>query len=167
MKHTIRIQPTAGGYSTLEFTHREEAASAFETLERIGFDGTLELHLSADTTTGTNRGICDRCGKERGIYPNTAGERICLGCWDEHDATPINDPRDTNLETDCAPTYSVQCFSVTSGVKNPLNQSAKDLEDALAWIVRMHEFNQQHPDAPAAYSGPYLILETRIIYSEN
>ena len=67
MKHTIRIQPTAGGYSTLEFSNREEAAQAFETLEKIGYDGTFELHLAAD------------------------------------------DPRDTNLETDCAPSYAVEC----------------------------------------------------------
>lgn len=163
MKHTIRIQPTAGGiavgsYSTLEFTHREEAASAFETLEKIGFDGTLELHLAPDTTTGTNRGICDRCGKERGLYPNTAGERICLGCWDEHDATPIHDPRDTGLETDCAPSYAVE-YHWSGWNDKRVQHPCLSLEHARQVLRGIQEREE--------YSGPYRILETRCIHSEN
>lgn len=46
--HSIRIQPTAGGYSEIRFSDRTEAAAAFETLEKLPTDCTFTLHLARE-----------------------------------------------------------------------------------------------------------------------
>lgn len=93
------------------------------------------------------------------------GERA-LECEDTHgcntrqerNSTPvIDDPRDTNLASDCAPTFIVEY-----GWKGQRETyKVQSIQHGKKFISEAKEM--EHPDS---YSGPYYIHESRIRHEE-
>lgn len=180
MKHTIRIQSVTGETSEIHFSEREDAAHAFDVLSRqfqvvskFLLSCTLELHLAADTDNTESKlediltsatwivrlfGTHDPQGKTE-LQEEVRKLRTALREYKHSPKVPMDDPRDTNLETDCAPSYSVE-YTSPSGENYRYQHPARDREHAL------HLVKSMQVDPFRYYRGPYRILETRVIHSE-
>ena len=76
---------------------------------------------------------------------------------------PTTDARDTNHPSDTAPTYTVSC----QWAGKPFTHPANDREHAQR-LIRTYRMEDVRTGLIGAhYSGPYQILETRIIHVEN